>query len=147
MRGIHGKYMAYGRDAKLVFVSQIQAVEAIDELGAVGHGDLLRMTVEDVQGHSTKHRVPQSRNLFQLVAWSYFAAGAIPGSPLINDKFDGMARIGFSHDMPMPVDERFHVLPFAQQLIPLYGVELESIALALYPVLGPSAAYIPGVVV
>ena len=80
MRGIHGKYMAHRRDAKPVFVSQIQAIETIDELGAVGHGHLLRMTVEDVQGHSTEHRVPQSRELFQLVAWSYFAAGAIPAA-------------------------------------------------------------------
>ena len=69
MRCIHSKYVAHRRDAKLVSVSQIQAVEAIDELSAIDHRGFFRIAIEDVEGHSAEHCVAQSRNLLELIAW------------------------------------------------------------------------------
>ena len=55
--------------------------------------------------------------------------------------------VDLTHHLPMAFDEPLHAIPFAQQLIPVHGIEVQSIALALHPILGTSAAEIPGIVV
>ena len=42
VRGIHGEDVADRRDAEFVFVGEIQTVEAVDELRAIGHGHFFR---------------------------------------------------------------------------------------------------------
>src|ERR1700675_4731730 len=103
------------------------------------------MTIEKVQCHSAEHGIAESRKLLQLIAGRQFTAGAIPRAPFIDDQFYGMAGIRFAHNLPVSVDERLHALAFAQQLIPIDGVELGRVAFPLCPVLRCSPAEIPRV--
>src|ERR1700686_1693779 len=72
---IHGEDVANGCDAEFIFVSEIQAVETIDELRAISHSNFFGMTIENVEGHAAEDGVAQGGNLFQLIAGSCFAAG------------------------------------------------------------------------
>src|ERR1700685_4063703 len=56
-----------------------------------------------------------------------------------------MHGVELSHDLPMPIDQRLHAVAFAQQFIPVHGIELEGIAFTFFPILGPPPAEIPRV--
>lgn len=70
MSRIHGEYVADRGDAESILMSQIRAVEAIDQLAVVAHGDLFRMAIEKIQCHSAEHRIAESRCLLKLIARS-----------------------------------------------------------------------------
>src|SRR2546423_675061 len=58
-----------------------------------------------------------------------------------------MLAIEFGHNLPVTGDEIFHALTFAQELVPVGGIELEGVAFAGVPFVGFAAAEVPGVVV
>jgi len=103
-----------GGDDEAVFVREIEAVEAVDELRAIGHGDFFRMTIEDVEVHAAEDGVAERRHLFENVAGSCFAAGLIPGTPFVDDELDVMLGIEFAHHLPMAFDHGFDAVTFAQ---------------------------------
>ena len=124
MARVQLEHAADRRDYKLILVRQIQAVQAIDKLGAIGHCDFFRMAIEDVERHSAEHSVAQSRSLFECIARSRFAARAIPRTPLIHDQLHMMMAINFTKDLPMAGYQTLHALAFAEQFIPIHGLEL-----------------------
>ena len=65
MSGIHFEYMADRGYTEFVFMRQIETVQAIDQLRAIGHGHFFRMAVEDIQRHCRKDRVAQRGSLFE----------------------------------------------------------------------------------
>ena len=144
---IHRKDVTDGRDAKLVLVRQIQTVQAIDELGTIGHRHFFRVAIKDVQCHSAEDGISQGRYLLKLVGRRSFAAGPVPWSPFVDHEFDAVLRIEFAHDLPMSGDKALHAVALAQQFVPVDGFELEGISLALHPILRGATAQIPGIVV
>ena len=52
--GVEIENMANRGDDEAVFVSEIETVEAVDELGAIGHDHLVGVTVEYVERHRTE---------------------------------------------------------------------------------------------
>ena len=105
----------------MIFVRQVQGVEAVDQLRAVGHGHLFRVAVEHIQIHRGKDRVAQRGRLFKEIPGRGFRTAAIPRPPFVDNQFDAVRGIGFAHDAPVVFDERFHALAFAQQLVPVHG--------------------------
>jgi hypothetical protein len=51
------EHVADGRNHELVFVGEIQAVQAVDKLRAIRHSHFFRISVEDMESHSAEHRV------------------------------------------------------------------------------------------
>src|SRR5437763_11575865 len=105
------------------------------------------MAVECVERHPTEDGIAQCGHLFELVARSGLAAGPIPWPPFVDHQLYPVLRILLAHDLPVSVDQSFHTIAFAQQLIPVDCLEIESVALPLIPVLRLSAAEIPRLVV
>src|SRR5260370_11714606 len=104
MGGVHGEYVAHRRDAALVFVAQIQTVQAVDQLRAVAHGDFFRMAVEDIERHAAEHRVAQGGHLLELIAGSGLAAGLVPGTPFVDDQLDRVTGVLFGQGLPVIAD-------------------------------------------
>src|SRR5277367_3659968 len=98
------------------------------------------MAIEGIEGHAAEYGIAQSRRLFELISSSLFRAGAIPGSPFVDYQFDRVIGVEFSHDLPMPSDQRFHAVAFAQQFVPIDAVEVESVTFSLLPILSATAA-------
>ena len=84
MCGVHIEHVADGCDAEFIFVRQVEAVQAVDQLGAICHRDLFRVLVEDVQRHSAEYRVAQSRSLLEDVTRRHLAARPVPRTPFIH---------------------------------------------------------------
>src|SRR5450755_187817 len=57
-----------------------------------------------------------------------------------------MLGVFFAHNLPVAVDEAFHAVAFAQQLVPVHGVERKRIGFALNPIARAPPAQVPGVV-
>ena len=112
MRSVEFEGAADGGDDEAVFVGEIEAVETVDELRAIGHGDFFRMTIEDVEGHAAEDGVAERWRLFENVAGRGFAAGAIPGAPLVDDELDVMTGVKLAHDLPMAFDHGFDAATF-----------------------------------
>jgi len=47
------------RNYEPIFVSEVQTIQAVDELCAVGHVKLAGVTIENIESHGAEHRVPQ----------------------------------------------------------------------------------------
>src|ERR1700733_1854497 len=105
MRRVHAEHMAYGTDHEFVLVCEVQAVQAINELGTIRHGDFFRMTIECVQRHSAEHRIAQRRHLFQLISRRRCAPGPIPWSPFVDHEFAVVLRFSFAHYLPVTFDQ------------------------------------------
>src|SRR4051812_33656896 len=102
------------RDDKLLFMSDKESVQAVDELSAIGHHDFVRVTIECVQTQACKQRIAQGRSLAQKVCRMILRAGPVPCSPLINDQPDAMLLINLAHRVPMTTDERLHRVALAE---------------------------------
>ena len=137
--------MAYGRHHEAVFVRQIEAIQTVDQLRAIRHGNFFRMAVEKVERHPAEHRIAQRRQLLELISWRGLASRPVPRPPLIHHQLHQMLRIFLAHDLPVTVDQPFHAVAFAKQFIPVHGIEGESIALALHPVARAAPAQVPGI--
>jgi endonuclease/exonuclease/phosphatase family metal-dependent hydrolase len=64
---------------------EVETIEAVDELGTVGHGDLFRMPVERVESHAREDGVAQRGSLFQKVTRRGFAPSLVRRTPFIHD--------------------------------------------------------------
>src|SRR5215831_16968230 len=104
------------------------------------------MTIEDVESHAAKHRIAQCGHLLENIAGGCFRSRFVPGTPFIDHQLDMTLLIKLAHYMPMTLDESFHALAFAQQLIPVDRIKVERIALAFFPILSAPAAQVPGIV-
>src|SRR5580704_2558012 len=133
--------------AKLVLMGQVQTVQTIDQLSAVGHGYLLGVTVKGIERQAAKDRVPQGWCLFEDVTRSRLTAPPVPRSPFVHYEFNRMIPVEFSHHLPVPVDQGFHDIALAQELIPVHGLKLERVTFSFNPVAGAAPAQVPGVVV
>src|ERR1035438_4836937 len=105
------------------------------------------MAIEGVQRHAAEYRIPQCRHLLQLIASGRLAARPIPGSPFVDNQLYPVLGIFLSHDLPVAIDKPLHAVPLTHELIPIRIIKLESIALALNPILRLPAAQVPGVMV
>src|SRR5260370_17386963 len=99
--------MAHWRDHEPVFVSEIQTVQAVDELCAVRHVKFAGMPVKNVQGHAAEHGIPQRGSLFENVPWRRLAPGTVPRAPFIHDDLDAVLPVEFTHDLPIPYKHAF----------------------------------------
>src|SRR5713101_7930296 len=127
---VHFEHMADGRNYKAIFVSEIQTVQAVDELRAVGHVKLAGVTIKNIQSHSAEHRVPQRWSLFEDVPWRCFASGLVPRAPLVHDKFDAVLPIELTHDLPMSQNQPLHAFTLAQNLVPVHGIKVYCVSLS-----------------
>src|SRR4051812_18544828 len=146
MGSVHGKHVSDGRHHKTILVGKVETIETVDELSAVCHGDFVGMAVENVEGHSTEDSVAQGRHLLQLVARGSLAARTVPRAPLIHYEFHPVLGILLTDDLPMASDEVLHAIALMQQFVPVDRVEIQRVSFAFIPVLRPTAAEIPGVV-
>ena len=103
-----------GGDNETIFMREIEAVETVDELRAVSHGDFFGMTIENVEGHAAEDGVAERGHLFENVAGSGFASGTIPWAPFVNDKLDVMFGVEFAYHLPVAFDHGFDAVAFAQ---------------------------------
>ena len=87
---------------------QVEAIQAVDQLGTICHRDLFRMLVEDVQRHPAEDRIAQGRRLLQNVARRHLAARPVPRTPLVHHELDLVFTVDFAHDLPVSRDQRFH---------------------------------------
>src|SRR5215510_8498874 len=101
MSGVHVEHVSNRSDTEPIFLCQVKAIQAIDELGTVCHCDLLGMLVKDIESHRTENGISQSRDLFQNVAGCRLTARSIPRSPLIHNQLDLVFAINFPHNLPM----------------------------------------------
>src|SRR5438874_1705060 len=147
MARIQFENVADRSDDELVFVREIKAVEAVDELRAVRHRDFFRMAVKNVQRHAAEHRVPQCGHLLKLVAWSRFTSGTVPWTPLIHHELHLMLPVKLAQDLPVAPNQTLHAVAFAEQFVPIDGVELYGFTFAGNPLLGFAAAQVPRVMV
>src|SRR5437879_10808061 len=92
---IHIENVPYRGDAESIFMRQIETVQAVDQLCAAPDAHLLRMPVKGIQRHSAEDRIPQSRQLLQLIPGRKFTAGLIPGAPFVHYSLDLMLAIEF----------------------------------------------------
>src|SRR5438270_13727635 len=113
MARIQFENVAYRSDDELVFMREIKAVQAVDELRAVRHRDFFRMAVKNVQRHAAEHRVPQCGHLLKLVAWSRFTSGTVPWAPLIHHELHAMLAIKLVQDLPLVPNQSLHEVDFA----------------------------------
>src|ERR1017187_4022732 len=104
------------------------------------------MAIEGVQGHSTKDSIAQGGHLLQLIASSRLATRAIPRSPFVDNQLDPVLRIFLAHNLPVAVDKPLHAVSFAHEFVPVHGLKIDGVALALDPVLCLPAAEIPSIV-
>src|SRR5271170_7310209 len=105
MPGIHSKNMTYWSYTELIFMSQVKAVQAIDQLRRTCQCDFFRMPVEHVERHGTKHSVPERGGLFEKVFWGELTARTIPWSPFIDHQLHFMPRIKLAHRFPVTFNE------------------------------------------
>src|SRR6266496_2148272 len=146
MGRVHRENVTDWSHAEAIFVRQIQTVQAVDQLGATCDPDLLRMPIENVEGHATKDGITQRWGLFELVTRREFAAGTIPWSPFIDRNFDVVVLVKLTHDLPVARNHRFHPLTFMEQYVPVHWLEFERVTFALIPVLGLATTQVPGIV-
>src|SRR6266851_4728560 len=144
---VHFEHMADGRNYEAIFVREIQTVQAVDELCAVGHVKLAGVPIKNIQSHRAEHRVPQRWSLFEDVAWRCFASGPVPWAPLVHDEFDAVLSIEFAHDLPVPQNQSLHAFTLAQNLVPVHGIKLNCVPLSFFPIGCSPPAKIPCVVV
>src|SRR5262249_7920034 len=100
------------RNHKLVFVSEVEAVQTIDELSTICHSNLLGMAVEDVERHAAEHCVAESRHLLDEESGRRLASRTIPGPPFIDHQPGAVPAICLCHELPVTLDERLHLLAF-----------------------------------
>src|SRR5437660_612756 len=103
------------------------------------------MAIEDVEGHAAKDGVTQSDHLLEKIAGSCFAAGLVPGAPFVDDELNGVIGIFFGESLPVIVDHGFDALAFAEEFVPVDGIELEGVTFSFEPILRATPAKIPGV--
>src|SRR5256885_363540 len=105
------------------------------------------MPVKNVQGHATEHGIPQRGSLLENVPWRGLAPGTVPRTPLIDDELDAVLTVKFTHDLPVPCNEAFHALAFAQNLVPVHGIKLNCVPFSLFPIVRTPTTEIPSVMV
>ena len=74
-------------------MGEIQRLQAVHQLGHVGHGDLVRMPLKDVERQPCEERVAHRRLLAEEVRGWDRRSRAVPGSPLIDNQPDPMLAI------------------------------------------------------
>src|SRR6267378_33220 len=103
------------------------------------------MAIEDVEGHAAEDGVAQRDHLLDKIAGSGFAAGFVPGAPFVDDELYGVIGIFFGKSLPVIRDHGFDALAFAEEFVPVDGIELEGVPFSFEPILRTAAAEIPGV--
>src|SRR6267378_4857724 len=102
MARLHVENMAHRRDHEPVFVSEIQTVQTVDELRAVGHVKLAGVPVKYVEGHAAEHGIPQRGSLLENVPWRRLAPGTVPRAPFVHHELNTVLTVEFTHDLPVP---------------------------------------------
>src|SRR6267378_522975 len=144
---VHFEHMADRRNYEAIFVSEIQAVQAVDELCAVGHVKLAGVAIENIQSHGAEHRVPQRWSLLEDVPRCCFASGSVPRAPFVHDEFDAVLSIKLAHDLPVSQNQSLHAFTLAQNLVPFHGIKLNCVPLSFFPIVCSSPTKIPRVMV
>src|SRR5215471_12679488 len=114
MRCVHFEDVSNWSYDELVFMSQVQAIEAIHELGTICHCHLFRMPVEGIERHAAEDGVAQRGHLLQDVAGRCFRTGLVPRSPLIHNQLDVTSTIELAHNLPMTADQILHAISLLQ---------------------------------
>src|SRR5882724_3609048 len=144
---VHFEHMADRRNYEAIFVSEIQTVQAVDELRAVGHVKLAGVAIENIESHGAEHRVPQRWSLLEDVPWRCFTAWPVPRAPLVHDEFDAVLSIELTHDLPVLQNQSLHAFTLAQNLVPVHGIKLNCVTLPSFPIVCSPPAKIPRVMV
>src|SRR5882672_10801707 len=139
--------MANRCNYEAIFVSEIQTVQAVDELRAVGHVKLAGVAIKNIQSHGAEHRVPQRWSLLEDVPWRCFAPGPVPRAPLVHDEFDAVLSIELTDDLPVSQDQSLHAFTLTQNLVPVHEIKLNCVTLSFFPIGCSPPAKIPCVMV
>ena len=123
VRAVHFEDGVDGSADVLIAFDEEEGVDAVDGLGDVGHGDLVGVAVEDVEGERGVQRVTQGERLAEQVVGRDLFADGIPDAPLVYHKLGVMLGIVFGHDGPVLFDDGFDTGAFAQNVKPAAGVE------------------------
>ena len=119
MRHIHLEDVECGRDGELVSLRQHERVDAIDGLRDGGHGDLVRVALEDVQRDAGQQGVAHGGLLRQVVLGAERGALAVPCAPLVHHQLDVVLAglRGFSDCGPVVGDDALHDAGAGQQVV------------------------------
>ncbi len=76
--------MEGGGEGELVLLREHEGVEAVDGLGDGGDGDLVGVTLEDVEGDAGEERVAHGGLLREVIFGGELGGLAVPGAPLVD---------------------------------------------------------------
>lgn len=102
MRGIHLENVIDPRHQEFIAVGKEQAIEAVDELRAIGHRNFVGIAIENVEHGGDHYRVALRDHLPDDMGRSDFGTMLVPGPPFIHDELDAFLRIEFIHRLPVP---------------------------------------------
>ena len=123
MRPVHLERVVGGRARVTVARGREERVQAVDGLRDVGHLDLVRMAVEDVEGHRGVEGVPQGDRLAEDVVRTELRAATVPVAPLVDHEARAVLGIVLAHHGPVVLDHPLDVSALVQDRVPAPGVE------------------------
>ena len=130
VRRVHLEDVEVRRRAEAVLAGQEERVEIVDELGDVGHDDLVGVAVERVEGQGRDERVAHGRHLAEEIGRVDLRPSLVPGAPLVDGQLDPVSGIDLGHGRPMLGDEGSHDVGFPEQVVPVVKGEVDGLALA-----------------